>query len=269
MLLRNFAESLKVIYYPMTDIFFIIAFFIIPICFVNRLNFSATSKTNLIVVPIVLVALVILFITNTKQFTPQRMFPIFGEGIFNTFVTGLSNISAFGGIVYLYFLPPLIKEPRNMKKVFLISIAITSIYLLLSVATLLFIFSLFITTNEITPLYNATRYIELGNFFQRVESIFLIIWILAFACYLSTISKFSIVIFKKITNIENSKPLADIFGLLILGLSLIPENYAISQNFENNIYPYLVLTVVFFLGIGLLILANVKRRKELKNEKAY
>ena len=69
MLLRNFSESLKVIYYPMTDIFFIVAFFIIPVCYANRLDFNATSKTNLIVVPIVLVAIVVLFATNMKHFS--------------------------------------------------------------------------------------------------------------------------------------------------------------------------------------------------------
>ncbi len=268
MFLRNFSESMKVIYYPMTDIFFILSFFIIAMCFVNRLDFNASSKTNLIVVPIVLVAIIFLFATNMKQFTPQRMFPILGDGIFNTFILGIGNISAFGGIVYLYFLPPLLKKPEKMKQIALISIGITAIYILISVATLLFIFSFFITTDEITPLYNATRYIELGSFFQRLESIFLIIWILAFACYLSTISKFSILILKKVTNVDTPKPLIDIIGLLILGLSLIPKNYAISQNFENNIYPYMVLCIVFLLGIGILILANLKR-KGLKNEEHY
>ena len=269
MLLRNFSESLKVIYYPMTDIFFIVAFFVIPVCFANRLDFNATSKTNLIVVPVILVAIVVLFATNMKQFSLQKMFPIFGEGVVNTFFLGLSNISAFGGIVYLYFLPPLLKEPEKMKKITLISIGITALYLILSVATLLFIFSFFITTDEITPLYNATRYIELGDFFQRLESVFLIIWILAFACYLSTISRFSVSVFKKITNVDNSKPLIDIFGLLILGLSLVPKNYAISQSFENTIYPHLVIAVAFFLGIGLLVIANLKRRKESRHEKIY
>ena len=124
MLLRNFSESLKVIYYPMTDIFFIVAFFIIPVCYTNRLDFNATSKTNLIVLPIVLVAIVVLFATNMKHFSLQKMFPILGEGTVNTFVLGLSNISAFGGIVYLYFLPPLLKEPEKMKKITLISLVL-------------------------------------------------------------------------------------------------------------------------------------------------
>ena len=78
--------------------------------------------------------------------------------------------------------------------------------------------------------------------------------------------KFSMEIFKKLTNISTKKPLIDVFGLLILGISLIPKNYAISQKFERSIYPYLVLGIVFFLGLSILIVANFKK-KGIKNEK--
>lgn len=264
MLLRNFCESIKIIYYPMTGIVFILLFFIIAICLANRLNFSATSKTNMIIVPIVLISIIFLFFANMDKFTPQRIFPILGDGLFNTFVLGIGNIYSLDGIVFIYLLPPLLKEPEKLKKISLISIGITLLYLILTVATLLFMFSFFVSTHEITPLYNATRYIEFGNFFQRLESVFLLIWMLAFACYLSIVSKFSMNIFQKITHIETTKPLVDIFGLLIFAIALIPNNYAISQNFESNIYPVLVISIVFFVGLGILILSNLKKRKELK-----
>lgn len=261
-LLRNFCESIKIIYYPMTNIIFIIALFIIALCAANRLDFNASLKTNLLIVPLVLASMLFLFFANMNKFVPERIFPIFGDGLFNTFILGLSNLTSFGGIAYLYFLPPFLKEPEKMKKIALLSIGISAIYLILCVSTLLFMFSFFIDTNEITPLYNATRYIEFGNFFQRLESIFLLIWILAFACYLSIVSKFAMNIFKKLTNIETKKPLVDIFGILLLGISLVPKNYAISDKFETEIYPYLVLGIVFFLGISVLILANWLKKKQ-------
>ncbi len=264
LLLRNFSESLKIIYYPMTNIIFIILLFVISICFANRLDFNATLKTNLIILPIVLCSIIFLFIANIKQFVPQRIFPILGDGIFNTFVLGLNNLASFGGIAYLYFLPPLLKEPKKMKKIFLISIGTTVVYLILSVSTLLFMFSFFATTNEITPLYNATRYIEFGNFFQRLESMFLLIWILVFACYLSIVCKFAMNIFKKLTNIDTKKPLIDIFGLLIFAIAAFPKNLAISQKFETNVYPYLVIFIVFLLGISILVIANLMKRKQSK-----
>ncbi len=261
-LLRNFCESLKIIYYPMTNIVFIIALFILAICTANRLDFNASLKTNLLIIPLVLASIVFLFFANMNKFVPQRIFPIFGDGLFNTFLLGLGNLSAFGGISFLYFLPPYLKEPEKMKKIALISIGISAIYLILCVSTLLFMFSFFINTNEITPLYNATRYIEIGTFFQRLESVFLLIWIIAFACYLSITNKFAMSIFKKLTNIETKKPLIDIFGILILGISLIPKNYAISDKFETEIYPYLVLGIAFCLGFSILLLANLLKKKQ-------
>ena len=266
-LLRNFCESLKIIYFPMTDITFIILLFIIALCTANRLDFSATLKTNLLILPIVLASIIFLFFANMNKFVPQRIFPLLGDGIFNTFVLGLGNLASFGGITYLYFLPPFLKEPEKFKKITIVSTIITAIYLILCVSTLLFMFSFFIDTNEITPLYNATRYIEFGSFFQRLESVFLLFWILVFACYLSIVSKFAMNIFKKITNIETKKPLIDVFGLLFFSIALVPKNYALSQNFEVKVYPYLMLGISIFLGISILIIANIsqKRKKGIVN----
>lgn len=263
-LLRNFCESIKIIYYPMTNIIFIIAFFVLAVCSANRLDFNASLKTNLLIVPLVLASILFLFFANMNNFTPQRAFPIFGDGLFHTFVLGLGNLASFGGICFLYFLPPYLKEPEKLKKIALVSIVLSAIYLMLCVATLLFMFSFFINTNEITPLYNATRYIEFGSFFQRLESIFLLIWILAYACYLSITSKFAMNIFKKLTHIETKKPLIDIFGLLIFGIALLPKNYAISDQLETEIYPYLVLGITFCLGFSVLILASLMKKKSKK-----
>ena len=265
LMFRNFCESIQILYFPMTNIIFIMALIVISLSITNKLNFNATIKTNVIIVPIALVSVLFLFFTNINRFVPERIFPILGEGVFNTFVLGLTNLSAFGGIAYIYFLPPLLKDISKFKKVTLISTIATAIYLVFTIATLLFIFTFFTNVSEISPLYTATRYIEFGSFFQRLESIFLLIWILVFACYLSIVLKFSMNIFQKITGITNNKPLVDIFGLLILGISLIPKNLAISQSFEKNIYPYLMIAIILILGIGILIFANFAKIKQIHN----
>lgn len=266
-LLRNFCESLKIIYYPMTNIIFIVLLFVLALCIANRLDFFSTLKTNSLVLPLVLESIIFLLFANMNKFIPQRIFPIFGDGLFKTFGIGIINLASFGGIAHIYFLPPLLNEPEKLKKASLIGIFISAIYLILCVATLLFMFSFFIDTNEITPLYNATRYIEFGNFFQRLESIFLLSWIAAFACYLSIVTNFSMLIFHKLTGIENPKELVDIFGLLIFGISILPKNYATYENFESNIYPILVLGIVFVMSISILIFANLLKKKQEKTRK--
>lgn len=265
-LLRNFCESLKIIYYPMTNIIFIMLLFVLALCVANRFDFYSTLKTNSLVLPFTLGSIFFLFFANINHFIPQRIFPIFGNGFFQTFGLGIINLASFGGIAHIYFLPPLLNEPSKLKKASLIGIFISAIYLILCVSTLLFMFSFFVDTNEITPLYNATRYIEFGNFFQRLESIFLLSWIAAFACYLSIVTKFSMLIFHKLTKIENPKELIDIFGLLIFAIAILPKNYAIYENFETNIYPTLVIGIVFIMSISILIFASILKNKPRKED---
>lgn len=185
------------------------------------------------------------------------------NGAFNTFVTGLGNLAAFGGIACLYFIPPFLKDPSKMKVISLASIGIAVVYLILSVATILFMFSFFIDVDEVLPLYAAARYIEFGSFFQRLESIFLLIWMLEICCYLSIANRFAMNTLKKITNIQSSKILALIFPILIFAVSLVPKNYAISRFIKDRVYQSLVLIIVFGVSLAILIFANIKKKKKL------
>ena len=88
-LLRNFCECLKIVDYPSTNIIFIIFLIMIGVSSVNNLQFNASLKSNLIIIPFVLFSIIFLFFANLENFTPQRIFPILGEGAFQTFALGL------------------------------------------------------------------------------------------------------------------------------------------------------------------------------------
>lgn len=264
-LLRNFCEALGLVYFQMTPIIFIILLFVIGACISNRLGFNVSIKVNLIILPIALISIIIIFIANFKNFDIQKIFPILGGGFKNTFLTGLLNISAFEGLKYLYFIPPYLNEPEKYKKINVLSVLLTGLYLILCVSIILFIFPSFFTTNEIMPLYSAARYISFGNFLQRLESIFMLIWILAFISYLTISCKFAINIFQKMTKIKNTKEIINIFGLLIIAISLLPKSLAISTFWETKIYTYAAIGIIFILGISILILANIKKKKSERN----
>lgn len=265
-LLRNFSQSIQVIYFPMTNVTFVILFFIIAMTIVNYLSFHASFRATSFIMPLAIITVLFLFFANIDNFSFSRMFPILGNGFIDTFITGIGNISAFCGISVLYFLPPLLKKPENYKKICIASVLISAIYLLLCVATLLFMFEFFISNDEIMPLYSATRYIEFGSFVQRLESVFLLVWMIVFVCFLGITSKISILCFKKITKIKYHKPLVLPFSLLMFALALSPKNYAESIFFENTVFRYFVWFFIFTFCIGILLIANLKMKKIKKEE---
>lgn len=259
-LLRNFCESLRTIYYPNTDIFFVISFFIISTVLTGILNFNCSLKANQLIIPVIFISILFLFLSNAQNFSGEKIFPLLGNGLKETFIIGIQNIFAFEGILYLYFMPPLLKKEKDFKKIAFSSVIISGIYLLLVVSTLLFMFPFFFNTDEIMPLFSAARYIEFGTFFQRLESIFLLIWIFVFGCYLSITNRFVTLIFGKITKISKIKFIVSPFSLLVLAISLIPENYAISKFLESEICKNLILFLVFLLSFTILLLGNIKKK---------
>ncbi len=259
--LRNFCEALKIVYYPSTNIFFVLIFFIASVCFVSSLDFTASLKANLIIMPSVLLSILFLFFANIRNFSVQRIFPVFGNGLYSLFVTGAGNIFAFSGIVFLYFIPPLLQKSENFKKVAIISVLVSALYLILTISLLLFMFSFFMDNDQIMPLYTAATYIEFGSFFQRQESVFLLIWMMAFACFISIVNNFVVRIFQEISGIKEAKIMVYPIGILILATALIPNNYANSKYFETVVFPKLAIGIIFILGIVILILANIKNKK--------
>lgn len=265
-LLRTFSNCLKIVYYPMTDLIFIIAIFALSIPVSCASGSETVFKANLLIIPIVLLSIVFLFIANTRYFNFQNIFPLFGNGINETFVKGASNIFAFGGISVLYLLPPLLKDNIQFKKVSILSTALSAIYFVLIIATILFMFSSVSFTNELMPLYSAVRYIEYGTFFQRLDSVFLLTWILAFFCYLGISYRFCTSIYKKVTNIKSNKLISYPFTFIILGLSLLPKNESLTYFLEGTIYRYAFLIFTIGLSLTVLLLAYFKKTSRLTKE---
>lgn len=261
-LLRNLCEGIKIIYFPYTNVTYILLTFVVVLCITNTFTFRSNVKTISLILPIVFVSILLLFFGNAKNFSVERMLPILGDGIYQTFVVGLGNLAAFGGIACLYFLPPYLKEPQKFKKIAMLSVGISAIYLIFCVSTILFTFSFFVNVDEVLPLYSAARYIEFGTFFQRLESLFLLIWLLEICSYLCIANRFSMAIFQKITNLKQLKPLAFLFPLLQFAIALIPRNYAVSRYFEDTLYPYLVLGINLIMSFVILFLANLKKKQK-------
>ena len=264
--LKYFSESLKIIYFPQTPVFIISGIFLASIILANKLGFKVICSMNLGIVPLVLFSILVVFISNSKFFVPQRLFPILGYGIDETFFKGATNLFAFGGIAFLYFIMPILKDCNKFKKISVISIIVSSIYLFLSVVTLLLVFSFAYDANQTLAIYSLSRLVEFGRFLQRTDALFILFWILLVISYLSISMAFSINIFKKITNISNPKAIIYSFAVLMFTIGLFSSNIAFAKEIQGTVYRYFELILVYGISLVLLIIANLKNLKSIKKD---
>ena len=260
-LLRRLCNSLQTIFFPLTEIIFIFLLFIISAALVSQLGKSGAFKANLIISPLIYLVLILVFIGNTKNFNFNNIYPILGQNIDATFFKGFSNLFAFIGLGYLYFIPSYLSDPNKFKNIALYSCIISGLFLILIVSTVLFMFNNTLSNSELFPLYLAVRYIEFGTFFQRLDSFFLFIVSLAFISYLSISTIICTNILKKISNTTNNEPVIYPYLLCIFSTSILIKNNPTLEFFENDIFKILFFSITLALSFIILILANIKKKQ--------
>lgn len=137
--LRVFTMNLQIIYFTNLDIATILLVFLIGAVIINQFGFQTVIRTNFIFLPIILIFMLLLFASTIDQFGMEKFLPVLGNGFDETFLSGFFNLFAFSGIDILFLLVPYLKNHNDFKSISLTSIGISAIYLLVSVASAMFL----------------------------------------------------------------------------------------------------------------------------------
>lgn len=251
-------NCLQIVYYPMTNVSYTVLLFVITTCIACNLKNNGFLRATFLIVPFVVIAIFFIFAGNLKNFNYENIFPVLGNGAYQTFVSGTTNLFTFGGIAYILFLPQNLKRPDKFLSISLISTAISSVLLTFIVATIILMFNKNVTSGQLFPLYIAVRYIEFGTFFQRLDAAFLLIMNIAICSFLGIYGNLCLGILKEITGITDSRPLSYSLVLLIYASTLYIDSFFQLELIQNVVFKILFFIVVG-LGLCILVLSNIKK----------
>ena len=260
--LIDFSNVLHTIYFSNFPMVYILFFFIFGTLIANLIGLKGISRTICFIIPFAILSVIITFFTSFENLDIKDLTPFFGKSYKQTFVTGLSNCFSMYILVIYYFLKPLLKDVKEFKKISVTSYLISFILLILTIIPMLTLFNTSSNSEPINSLFLLSRQIELGRFLQRIDALFIFLWIFAIFSYLSFIVFLINRIIKKIIPVTNEKMLSYSTCSILFGLSLIPINISHIHFIEDTLYRFLIIGFAFVLGIIILILANIKKLKQ-------
>jgi hypothetical protein len=206
-----------------------------------------------------ILSIIFLYFSSLSNFTFERIFPILGNGITSTFIDGLKNLSTYSGIFSLLFLFPFISNKKDFKKTGIVTIILYTIALLLVVSALLLSIPQSSHLNTSLSLYFLARQVSLGQYFQNLDALFLLIWIPFILTSLSFSMNFALSIFGQVTHIKYSNELVYSFGTIIYVLCLLITNVSEVNYLNETIFNYISIGFVFISSFVILFLANIKK----------
>ncbi|TYQ18288.1 UNVERIFIED_CONTAM: spore germination protein (amino acid permease) [Acetivibrio alkalicellulosi] len=263
--LREFSDGLKILAFEKSPVSFIMIFFLIGMILAAYYGLEPLTRYSAIIVPIIAAAFLFIIIGVVPNFDTNNIIPILGKGPSELFLKGATKISVYSGLSILFLIPPFLGNYNNFKKTGYYSIILSSIFL--TGGSL--VYSLAIpypaTTEFVLPIYTLARFIDLGRFFKRIESVFLLAWATSAYIYLSIVLFFIVYVYKKAFKLKYHSPLIMPFSILIFTFALLPESMMAALELESNIFRVFAWIVTFCMPLFLLTIASIiKKKKRVK-----
>lgn len=118
--------------------------------------------------------------------------------------------------------------------------------------------------NNTLSIYILARNVSFGDFIQRIDAVFILIWVMSIFSYLAIVIYFVMKEFKKITNIKHEKSMVYSFSSILFIIAMLPRNISDTTYFESTSYKYISIFFVFFVCTLILLFAYIKKKRELK-----
>ena len=112
---------------------------------------------------------------------------------------------------------------------------------------------------QFLPLYALSRSIKQGGKIERIEAIFLIVWVLSALTFITIAAILVAYLFKRLFRLKYYTPLVLAAIIIIFSLSLMYKNIIETPNNFIHFYRRTSYITSYIVPLILLILANVKK----------
>ncbi|ACL76318.1 GerAB/ArcD/ProY family transporter [Ruminiclostridium cellulolyticum] len=250
--LREFLEMIKAYNLPYTPPSLIITAFMIVVVVLAYIGLEGIARLAAVSFYPIFTGIVIIIFLAYPYYNVRAIFPIGGYGIAETIRSGFFRSSAYDEIIILAFIINSINGVKTFKKVGIYSIVISGITFSITTLCNIMAFDYTMGSENVSNLFQLARVIFFSRFFQRIESVFLFIWIIASLITVGLAFYIAISCFCKAFRIENHRPLILQFSFLTFMVTLLPEG--LIEVSKTNIVFLREYSMTFIYGVPILVL---------------
>ena len=257
---QSLPESIKTILLPLTPMRLILLIFGIAIFVGAYMGIFSLARIHSIFVILSAFVMGIFFLLLLHNINPQNLFPILGKGTYNIFIKGLEAVSIFSDIFLLFILMPYCKNFNDAKKCGYRAIIISSLVSFLIMFLYNLVYSYPSSGEFMMSVFQMTRLIKIGDFFQRMEAFFGFIWSVSMMLYSSVYLVLICIVFKNTFDVSYYKPLIPAFAVIMCTLAFMPSSTAELLKIQR-ISSLITIPVCFFLPLLISFLYDKKEKR--------
>lgn len=249
-----------------TPIIVIAIFFMIPIIYTVYKGLKVIGRTSMVLFVTTLLLFSLAFISLTGYFELNHLFPMMESSWKNIFSASITNMT----YNVLPIFPLLIISKNSIANNKKLGKSLLKIYLFSFItmfAVMFCIIAIFGSPLALLyqyPEYHLLKIINVGNFFQRVESILSLQWLFDFAISLIIFIYFVKVSCKETFKLKDKYDFVLILAIAIVIIFLsqiIFPNNTVAYQFLNHIYLYIRIALLLIIPAITLFILKWRKKK--------
>ncbi|MGE5551248.1 MAG: GerAB/ArcD/ProY family transporter [Bacteroidota bacterium] len=232
--LRQIGETVVGTALPQAPLLLMTATFAAIMALTGRWGLEAAARVASLAVPYLLIGGSALLLMQLPNMKADYLAPFWGPGAGKLALNGLLRSSVLSELVLLAFIAPAVARKKIVPSgVYLIILATIILAGTMLIGQMIFPPS--VAAENTFPFYEIARSIYFGRFYQRVEFLFLLVWIVMTMFSLTVRFYFFVTAFAKIFKLPYYQPLVPLAALLTLGAALIFPDYTATVYWDNLI----------------------------------
>jgi spore germination protein KB len=209
-----------------------------------------------IIAPLILIPLLLILSFSLNRVELENLLPVFQHSIWEVVKSSLLPIGWYAICILMGVLMAYHNNPKQSLKAKIVAVGSAATLVIMTLLSLITVFGTNYSSQQTYPLFRLAQIIEVGDFFERIETLVIIFWIAGTFISLVIFYYVSVLGLAQLLNLKKYQSVSPFFGLGILILSLkIFANVIERSYFMVNTFPFLALFVEYFLAIGLLIVS--------------
>lgn len=220
------------------------------------------ARLNIIILMITFISMFICLALLIKDMNIELLTPVLSKGFVPVIKDSISVSGWFGEVVSIAFLIPFINKPKETRICSIIGVLWASVTLSFLVALVIMVFGAKLPSILTAPTLEAVRIINVSDYIQRAEIIFLIPWILSNIIKICFFYYITVLIISKWSKLENMSIVVLPVGLFIFPMSLALFRNSISLiQFLDKIWGVYSLPIELGIPVLLLIIGAIRRKR--------
>jgi len=258
--MRKFSEDIKTISLPTSPLSYVMGFFMAGVIIAGLLGVESIVRHNAIVTPIATAGYIVILLGIMPNIDVTNLLPILGTGLKDILMKGFYRTSVFAELLVLFMLPPFLENPGDARKVGYVAITASAFFFVTGSLVYTLVFPYPTSMEPFLPVFNMARLIGLGRFFQRIESLFVFIWVMSALVYLSTVFYFGVYTVSKAAGLKYARPMMIPFAIILFSAAFLPVDLLSVIKIESEIINTWGWAVTFaFIGLVMIAAGAGKR----------